>query len=676
MNENAEKKYKDLINKKDEEINNLKENLLQVKNELEKEKKNKKDISDLEIKNKQKEITNKILFLENQTASLQKEKDLFEKEKQKFEERKKYIQQKEKNQINDTPMNNQASNNSISQNAIVNNTFGNQPNNKYNNMNVNNNNMMMNMNNINNNMNMNSYNNLNMNSYNNFQRPYNMGNNLNSLNRLNMNTYSFNNNMNNFNNNMNGMNIPNMMNSNLNMNSMNNNINMMNMNNFNNINNPNMNLGNSINYNMNMINNNNINNTINMNNNFNSNLNMNKNIKNNYNINNNNINNLNNNTFPKVNQNNPPNNNQTPALVGLENIGSTCFKNATLQCLSQIGKLSEYFLSEKNLNHIKNNNIAQKNNNELQLSPSYLELIQHLWNKNEPNGRYSPINFMTQLEKMNELFKIGDAGDSKDFIIFILEQLHKELKKPFSNYKPLCNTTLNQYDRKNTYDHFYDGFLKELSIISDLFFGIQETRNECLYCKNKYRQLGQNNPICYNFEIFNLLFIPLEEVKNYRNRNNNFNINNNIVNLDDCFLYNQRTELLTGINKNYCNICQQLYDCNYTTHIFSPPNILILILNRGKNNVYDVKLDFREIFDITKYVYVEMNNKPLLYNLIGVITHIGKSGPAAHFVASCKSSVDNMWYRFNDSFVSKINNVQKDIINFETPYILFYQKSN
>ena len=77
---------------------------------------------------------------------------------------------------------------------------------------------------------------------------------------------------------------------------------------------------------------------------------------------------------------------------------------------------------------------------------------------------------------------------------------------------------------------------------------------------------------------------------------------------------------------------------------------------------------------ITKYV--EKKNKPLLYNLIGVITHIGKSGPAAHFVASCKSSVDNMWYRFNDSFVSKINNVQKDIINFETPYILFYQKSN
>ena len=47
-----------------------------------------------------------------------------------------------------------------------------------------------------------------------------------------------------------------------------------------------------------------------------------------------------------------------------------------------------------------------------------------------------------------------------------------------------------------------------------------------------------------------------------------------------------------------------------------------------------------------------------------------------HFVASCKNPVDNKWYRFNDAlFVQPINNIQKDIFNFENPYILFYQRN-
>ena len=68
----------------------------------------------------------------------------------------------------------------------------------------------------------------------------------------------------------------------------------------------------------------------------------------------------------------------------------------------------------------------------------------------------------------------------------------------------------------------------------------------------------------------------------------------------------------------------------------------------------------------------------ITYNLYGVITHIGQSGPSAHFVASCKSPVDNKWYRYNDAIVTPIksNNIQKEVIDFCTPYILFYKKNN
>ena len=38
----------------------------------------------------------------------------------------------------------------------------------------------------------------------------------------------------------------------------------------------------------------------------------------------------------------PPN--SQPILIGLNNIGATCYMNATLQCLSNTKKLTEYFL--------------------------------------------------------------------------------------------------------------------------------------------------------------------------------------------------------------------------------------------------------------------------------------------------------------------------------------------
>ena len=370
-------------------------------------------------------------------------------------------------------------------------------------------------------------------------------------------------------------------------------------------------------------------------------------------------------------------------LIGLNNIGATCFMNSILQCLSQTKELSKYFLDEKNKNLIINNNIAVKNRNKLQLSPVYFELISQLWDTKNKNP-LSPHNFMNTVEKMNSLFKQGQAGDSKDFIIFILEQLHKELKKPINNINNnnnLTNQPLNQYDKLNAFNHFFKSFTEECSIISDLFFGFIETTNECLNCKNNYMLSGLQNPICYNYQIFNCLIFPLEEVKNMKNNNNSLQFNNyiqmnqnNRVSLFDCFSYYQKTDYFTGPNQNYCNICKQLYDSNYTKKIYVSPNILVLILNRGKGNIYDVKLDFTEVIDITQFVLTK--DKPqIIYTLYGVITHIGQSGPNSHFVASCKS-IDNKWYRFNDSIVHPINNLQKEVIDFGTPYILFYKKYN
>ena len=373
-----------------------------------------------------------------------------------------------------------------------------------------------------------------------------------------------------------------------------------------------------------------------------------------------------------------------PPLIGLNNIGSTCYKNSVLQCLSQTKDLTNYFLKENNKEKIMNNNYSTKFPRDLQLCPMFYDLIQKLWEKGKYRKSFSPNEFMDSIAKMTKndqvQFSLNEAGDAKDFIIYLLERMHNELKKPIKNKELIVKANpdepLNQYDKQNALIHFMDEFQNDTSIISDLFYGFNETTNVCQFCKNSYNSKGQQEPICYNYGIFNILIFPLDEVRKYRDqfyRLNNMNVNmGNMVNLTECFYYNQKSDYFTGDNKNYCNICKQLYDSVYTSRIFVSPNIIIMILNRGKGNIFDIKIDFAMQLDITDFVMFK--DKRQIYNLYGVITHLGKSGPSAHFIASCKSPIDGKWYRYNDAFVDPITDFQKEVYNFGVPYILFYEK--
>ena len=99
---------------------------------------------------------------------------------------------------------------------------------------------------------------------------------------------------------------------------------------------------------------------------------------------------------------------------------------------------------------------------------------------------------------------------------------------------------------------------------------------------------------------------------------------------------------------------------------------LIMILNRGKDNVFNVILKCPIEINLTKFV---LNAKEqYIYTIYGVITHIGESGQSGHFIASCKSPVDKKWYKYNDAIVSEIKDFNQEVVNFQTPYILFYER--
>ena len=400
----------------------------------------------------------------------------------------------------------------------------------------------------------------------------------------------------------------------------------------------------------------------------------NKNHNNNKQINNN-INNINNNKFiinvklkPNPQQEKKPNKNRSASAPkirasniilmskananGLANIGATCYMNATLQCLAHIQRLTHYLLNSETKKKISSDKIKYK------LTSAYLTVLENLW-QNKNIKYYSPNQFKDVISEMNSLFAGIQANDSKDLILFLLETMHNELNLENKNINNINNQDnyvddiQAQYNYEMALKNFSNYFKEKYnSIISSLFYGMFNSITCCQNC----------NVVLNNVQCYNILIFPLQKVKEYKMKMDN------IVDLYECFDYNQRPDLISG-KSFYCNNCRTMVDNVNTTKILYCPKILVINFNRGKGLEFDVKINFPEYIDIINYVYYK-DNSPTFYELVGIVTHFGPSSMGGHFIAFCKSFGNQQWYKYNDAIVDPSS--FEEAKNTGVPYILFY----
>ena len=330
----------------------------------------------------------------------------------------------------------------------------------------------------------------------------------------------------------------------------------------------------------------------------------------------------------------------TPGLTGLQNIGATCYMNATLQCFSNVQRFREGILRLKTKVSLNKD-----------LSYSLKEVFVNLW-KNNKIKYYEPYNFKNLISEMNPLFKGVAANDSKDLILFILETIHRELNTKKTSFPEQNNANnLNFMEVFNQFTNFYES--NNRSIVSDEFYGYFVSIMKCGYC----------NSVTYNVQIMNILFFPLEKVRIYTKNPYNF------VTLEDCFQNYEEPELFTGSDQIFCNLCNMTTNAYNQNKLIIAPKTLIINLNRGKGLEFKVGIKFGEYLDIKKYLL--MNDKsPNYYELIGVISHFGESNMGGHFISYCKNSFNGRWYKFNDAMVNESSFQEATSIGL--PYVLFY----
>ena len=340
-------------------------------------------------------------------------------------------------------------------------------------------------------------------------------------------------------------------------------------------------------------------------------------------------------------------------LVGLRNLGNTCFMNSIIQCLSNSVGLREFFLSndwERELN------VKNKLGSGGKIARSFSSLMREMWEGSVETDVISPIELKRSVSSFIDRFEGFRQHDSQEFLLFVLDGIHEDLNRVKERPK---YEEFGDYDDEEdivVYGLSWNFWLKRnRSIIVDLFSGQLKSELVCDVCKF----------VGVKFDPYMFLSVPVREVKE--------------VSLEDCLSEFISEDKLDDENRWYCKRCKKHVNASKKIGLYNLPPVLIIHLKRfsknsrgrySKNKCF-VKFDVKEL-DMRRFLSKDVVDTGVstVYELYGVSNHHGGVG-GGHYTAYCKNSIDNNWYLFNDSRYSKVS---EDEVCSRDGYVLFFNR--
>ncbi|KAG0207869.1 Ubiquitin carboxyl-terminal hydrolase 33 [Mortierella sp. GBA30] len=126
-----------------------------------------------------------------------------------------------------------------------------------------------------------------------------------------------------------------------------------------------------------------------------------------------------------------------PGLVGLKNLGNTCYMNAALQALSNTPALTYYFQTcEAFIPESRRIEYARQKNH--MLVDSFFHFVNTMWSGK--SAIFSPVHLVSDVKKCNDIFQGTAQQDSQEFLRCILDKLHDELTYPRRQLEPALSS--------------------------------------------------------------------------------------------------------------------------------------------------------------------------------------------------------------------------------------------
>ena len=188
-------------------------------------------------------------------------------------------------------------------------------------------------------------------------------------------------------------------------------------------------------------------------------------------------------------------------LVGLMNIGNTCYMNSILQIFLNIHEIKDIFLNEREEEKFYEFIINKKKGNG-ELILEFINLLKEKYLKNKKT--ITPKKFKEICGKYNETFKGFEQQDAHDFYTFLVDNLHEDtnIKSATKNFHIKEESdTIDTTEIELSNEYWANTIRNNASYIYGLFFGQLKSTLTCSEC----------NKIKLKYENFSALELPIPE---------------------------------------------------------------------------------------------------------------------------------------------------------------------